>query len=64
MKLKIILTSIVITAIILFFTSSCTRIDAGHEGILVKLYGSEKGIQDVTLVTGRVWYNPLTESVN
>jgi regulator of protease activity HflC (stomatin/prohibitin superfamily) len=43
--------------------SSCTRIDAGYEGILVKQYGTEKGVQDVSLVTGRVWYNPLTESV-
>ncbi len=44
--------------------NSCTeRIDAGYEGILVKLYGSEKGVQDVNLVTGRVWYNPITESV-
>ncbi|MBO9638521.1 prohibitin family protein [Siphonobacter aquaeclarae] len=42
---------------------SCTRIDAGHEGIRVKQYGSDKGVQDVVLVTGRVWYNPLTEDV-
>lgn len=42
---------------------SCTRIDAGHEGIKVKQYGSDKGVQDISLVTGRVWYNPLTESV-
>ncbi len=39
------------------------RIDAGYEGIRVKLYGSDKGVQDVSLVTGRVWYNPVTESV-
>lgn len=44
--------------------SSCSeRIDAGHEGILVKSYGTSKGVQDVALVTGRVWYNPFTESV-
>jgi regulator of protease activity HflC (stomatin/prohibitin superfamily) len=43
--------------------SSCTRIDAGHEGILVKQYGSDKGVNDVSLVTGRVWYNPWTEDV-
>ncbi|MCC9135873.1 SPFH domain-containing protein [Pontibacter silvestris] len=53
--------------LILFFSitamKSCTRIDAGHEGILVKLYGTGKGVQDVSLVTGRVWYNPLTEDV-
>jgi regulator of protease activity HflC (stomatin/prohibitin superfamily) len=39
------------------------RIDAGYEGIRVKLYGSDKGVQDVSLVTGRVWYNPITESI-
>ena len=42
---------------------SCTRIDAGHEGILVKMYGSDKGVQDVSLVTGRVFFNPLSEDV-
>lgn len=45
------------------FISCNERIDAGYEGILVKMYGSEKGVQDVSLVTGRVWYNPFTESV-
>jgi uncharacterized membrane protein YqiK len=44
--------------------SSCTRIDAGNEGIKVKLYGTDKGVQDVSLVTGRVWYNPFTEEVH
>jgi len=48
---------------VLSFIFLTERIDAGHEGILVRLYGSGKGVQDVTLVTGRVWYNPLTENV-
>ena len=54
-----------IVAFCLFlFALACTeRIDAGHEGLLVKMYGSDKGVQDVALVTGRVWYNPLTEQV-
>jgi len=44
--------------------SSCSeRIEAGYEGILVKQYGSDKGVQDASLVTGRVWYNPWTEDV-
>jgi regulator of protease activity HflC (stomatin/prohibitin superfamily) len=43
--------------------TNCTRIDAGYEGILIKQYGSDRGVQDATLVTGRVWYNPLTEDV-
>lgn len=42
---------------------SCNRIDAGYEGIKVNLYGSNKGIDDVALVTGMVWYNPFTTSV-
>src|SRR3712207_6919479 len=48
----------------LFSLTSCTeRIDAGSEGILVNLYGSDKGVDDVSLCTGRVWYNPFTEDV-
>lgn len=43
--------------------SSCERVDAGHEGILVNLYGSDKGVNDVSLVTGMVWYNPFTQNV-
>ena len=43
--------------------SSCTRIDAACEGIKVNLYGSDKGVDDVVLVSGMVWFNPLTEEV-
>lgn len=53
--------------VILFSISmySCTtRIDAGHEGILINQYGDDKGVQDVALVTGRVWYNPWTKDVD
>ena len=55
--------TIIIVGLLLTVFSSCTRIDAGHEGILIKQYGSDKGVQDVSLVTGRVWYNPWTEDV-
>jgi regulator of protease activity HflC (stomatin/prohibitin superfamily) len=47
----------------LCFTSCYTRIDAGHEGIKVNLYGDSKGVDDVELVTGAVWYNPITTAV-
>ena len=54
----------IVSLCLLIFALACTeRIDAGHEGLLVKMYGSDKGVQDVALVTGRVWYNPLTEQV-
>lgn len=43
--------------------SSCEKIDAGHEGILVNLYGDDKGVGEVSMCTGMVWYNPFTQSV-
>lgn len=43
--------------------TSCERVDAGHEGILVNLYGSDRGVDDVSLVTGMVWFNPFTQDV-
>lgn len=44
--------------------ASCERIDAGYEGIKVNLYGDDKGVGEVALVTGRVWYNPLTTEIH
>lgn len=44
--------------------ASCERIDAGHEGIKVNLYGDDKGVGDVALVTGRVWFNPFTTEIH
>lgn len=50
---------------LVFGLSSCgyERIDAGYEGIKVNLYGDGKGVDDVSLVTGVVWYNPVTTAV-
>ena len=45
----------------LFF--SCERIDAGHVGVKVNLYGDNKGVDNVTEVTGMVFYNPFTHSI-
>ena len=59
---KFILISVLALGTIMGF-SSCERVDAGHEGILVNLYGSDKGVNDVSLVTGMVWYNPITQDV-
>ncbi len=47
--------------ITLFF--SCERIDAGHVGVKVNLYGDNKGVDNVTEVTGMVFYNPFTHSI-
>lgn len=47
------------------FLGSCAyeRVDAGCEGIKVNLYGDSKGVDNISLVTGAVWYNPITTAV-
>lgn len=53
-----------IVAVIVFAVFSFTeKIDAGYTGIRVNLYGSERGVDDVAIVSGRVWYNPLTQEI-
>ena len=62
---KITIAIIGLTAVMLlaFSTVSCTRIDAGHVGIKVNMYGTDKGVQDIVEVSGMVWYNPLTTTI-
>src|SRR3569832_2279314 len=45
------------------FSSCAARVDAGHVGIRVKLAGSSRGVDDIPVVTGWVFYNPLTEQL-
>lgn len=55
-------TFIVMTSM-MFTSCGYERVDAGYEGIKVNLYGDNKGVDDITLVTGAVWYNPITTAV-
>lgn len=43
--------------------NSCERIDAGHVGVKVNLYGDNQGVDDVTAVTGVVFYNPISTKI-
>jgi regulator of protease activity HflC (stomatin/prohibitin superfamily) len=45
------------------FLFSVERIDAGHVGVKVNLYGDGKGVDDVTEVTGWVLYNPIQTKI-
>lgn len=47
----------------IFGCTTLTRIDVGHIGVKVKLAGSDRGVQDMQLKTGWVFYNPLSEQV-
>jgi len=60
---RVIGVAVVMIVILVVMSSACKRIDAGHVGLIVKLYGSEKGVQDVTETTGWVWYNPFTTQI-
>ena len=54
----------IVSAMMMFTMTSCyERVDAGYEGIKVNLYGDNKGVDDGSLVTGAVGYNPMTEAV-
>lgn len=54
---------ILFTIVLFGFTSCVERIDAGCEGIKVSLYGDNRGIGDVNLVTGWVWYVPWSTQI-
>lgn len=61
--IKGILGGVLSILVLIFLMSSCERIDAGHVGVKVNLYGDDKGVADVTEVTGIVFYNPLTSQI-
>jgi len=52
-----------VLAVAIFYSVGYARIDAGHEGIKVNLYGNDKGVAEASLVTGAVWYNRITTSI-
>lgn len=56
---------VVVGMVVLFFAlfGSCEIIDAGHVGVKVDMYGSGKGVNNVTACTGWVFYNPITTKV-
>ena len=63
MKIKaiVMLVAVILGSFVLI--SSCERIDAGHVGVKVNMYGSSKGVSDVTEVTGWAFYNPFTQKI-
>ena len=63
MKIKAIVVVVALFFGTIFLISSCERIDAGHVGVKVNMYGSGKGVGDVTECTGWVFYNPLTTKI-
>lgn len=63
MQSKVIICLMAVFTILSISSYGYERVDAGCEGIKVNLYGSDKGVDDISLITGAVWYNPFTEQV-
>src|SRR5688500_11625952 len=59
------LVAIIVSLIVLWFLQPFTyeNIDAGNVGIKINLYGSDRGVDNITIVTGRVWYNTWTTKI-
>lgn len=56
-------TGIAVLLVFIILFNTCERIDAGHVGVKVNLYGSQKGVDGITEVTGMVFYNPFTTKI-
>jgi regulator of protease activity HflC (stomatin/prohibitin superfamily) len=57
------LATIILVISMIFLFNSCERIDAGHVGVRVNLYGTGKGVGDITECTGWVFYNPISTKI-
>jgi regulator of protease activity HflC (stomatin/prohibitin superfamily) len=56
-------TLVAMVAIVLFIGTACERVEPGYVGIKVNMHGTDKGVDSLPLVTGRVYYNPWTTNV-
>lgn len=63
MNIKFGLGAFITLIMIIFLINSCERIDAGHVGVRVNLYGTGKGVGDITECTGWVFYNPISTKI-
>lgn len=63
MRIKSIIVGLLSVVLLVVLVNSCERIDAGHVGVKVNLYGDGKGVDDVTECTGIVFYNPLSTKI-
>jgi regulator of protease activity HflC (stomatin/prohibitin superfamily) len=52
-----------VIVLLVFGFTGCERIDAGHVGVKVNMYGDGKGVDDITEVTGWVLYNPVATKI-
>lgn len=61
--MKKIATAVLVIGSALLGGCAYTTVEPGHVGIKIEQTGSQRGVQDFPIQTGRVFYNPLNEYV-
>lgn len=62
-SISFLFTTLAVGFVALSIAGCGTTVKPGYAGIKVNRMGDDKGVQSYPLVTGWVWYNPLTETV-
>jgi regulator of protease activity HflC (stomatin/prohibitin superfamily) len=53
-----------IAALLSLSSTGCSKlVPVGYEGVKVNQWGGNRGVQDYTIRTGRVFFNPMTEDI-
>lgn len=63
MRLKNLAMLLPLVVLCVLSTACGTTINAGHVGIVVDKFGTNRGVQAYTPTTGYVWYNPISTDV-
>ncbi len=61
--IKYVLILVAFLALLIIQPFTYENIDAGNVGIKINLYGTNRGVDNITIVTGRVWYNTWTTKI-
>lgn len=64
-KAQVMMVSILVVVILggVLLLGSCSTIEPGYVGIKVNQWGTQRGVEDFPILTGRVFVNPITEKV-
>jgi regulator of protease activity HflC (stomatin/prohibitin superfamily) len=57
---NITLMTVLLVAVVVAMFTGCSRVEPGYAAIKVNQTGSNKGVEDYPLLTGYVFYNPVT----
>lgn len=65
-RTEIAVLALVLTVLLFIFLwfFCCAYIDAGNVGIKINSFGPQRGVQDIPVLTGAVFYNPFTQRVH